>query len=133
MTVSLLFKVGILALSANFLGCTRSEVSFYSDVQPIFEKHCIDCHDGGGEGVTASGFSVRSYDSVMKGTKFGQVVVPGSSISSTLYLVVAQKTAPEIQMPPHHDQAWAEGRSSPLSHDEVEIIQTWIDQGAQDN
>jgi hypothetical protein len=100
MTVSLLFKVGILALSLQILGCTRSEVSFSSDVQPIFEKHCIECHDSGGEGVTASGFSVRDYDSVMKGTRLGRVVIPGSSISSTLYLVVAQKTAPEIQMPP---------------------------------
>ena len=100
---------------------------------PIFKKDCIECHDSGGEGVTTSGFSVRDYDGVMKGTRLGRVVIPGSSISSTLYLVVAQKTAPEIQMPPHHSQAWAEGRGSPLSDDEIDIIQTWIDQGAQDN
>ena len=133
MTVSLLFNIGILVLSMQFLGCIRSEISFSSDVQPILEKHCVECHDSGGEGVTASGFSTRDYDSVMKGTRLGRVVVPGSGISSTLYLVVAHKTAPEIQMPPHHRQAWAEGHGSPLSEDEVEIIQTWIDQGAQDN
>jgi len=133
MIVKLLFNVGILALSMQLLGCTRSEVSFSSDVQPIFEKHCIECHESAGEGVTASGFSVHDYDSVMKGTSLGKVVVPGSSMSSTLYLVVAQKTAPEIHMPPHHSQAWAEGRGSPLSDDEVGIIQAWIDEGAQDN
>ena len=77
MAVSLLFKVAILALSMHFLGCTRSEVSFSSDVQPIFEKHCIECHDSGGEGVTASGFSVRDYDSVMKGTRLGRVCRTG--------------------------------------------------------
>ena len=129
----LLFNVGVLALSMQLVGCTRSEVSFSSDVQPIFEEHCIECHDSSGEGVAATGFSVRNYDSVLKGTRLGRVVVPGSSISSTLYVVVAQKTAPEIQMPPHHIQAWAEGRGSPLSDDEVGVIQAWIDQGAQDN
>ena len=111
----------------------RSEVSFSSEVQPIFEKHCIECHDTRGEGVTASGFSVRSYDSVMKGTKFGPIVEPGSSIASTLYLIVSHKTAEEIQMPPHHLKAWAKGRGSPLSRNEVATIAAWIDQGAQDN
>ena len=133
MNEKLIFKVGILALCMQLLGCIRSEVSFSSDVQPIFENHCIECHDSSGEGVTTSGFSVHDHDSVMKGTRLGKVVIPGSSMSSTLYLVVAQKTAPEIQMPPHHSQAWAEGRGSPLSEHEVGIIQAWIDQGAQDN
>ena len=125
MAVNLLFKVGILVLSLQFLGCTRSEVSFSTDVQPIFEKYCVECHESDGEGAMASGFSVRDYNSVMNGTRLG--------ISSTLYLVVAHKTAPEIQMPPHHTQAWAEGRGSPLADDEIETIKTWIDQGAQDN
>ena len=80
MNEELLFKVGILALSMQFLGCTRSEVSFSSDVQPIFDNHCIECHDSSsGEGVVASGFSVYDYASVMKGTELGIVVIPGSS------------------------------------------------------
>ncbi|MFQ6005575.1 MAG: c-type cytochrome domain-containing protein [Woeseia sp.] len=133
MSADALIKVSIVALSLQLFGCARSEVSYSSDVQPIFEQHCIECHDGTGEGVSASGFSVRDYDSVIKGTSLGKVVVPGSSMSSTLYLVIAQKTAPEIQMPPHHSKAWAEGRGSPLSDEEVETIQAWIDQGAMDN
>jgi Planctomycete cytochrome C len=133
MTNKLPLKIGILALATQLAGCGNSEVSFSSDVQPIFEDHCVECHNGSGEGVAASGFSVTNYDSVMSGTKLGKVVVPGSSISSTLYLVVAQKTAPEIQMPPHHRQAWAEGRGSPLSENDVGVIRDWIDQGARDN
>lgn len=133
MSAKLLIKVGILVLSMQLLGCTRSEVSFSSDVQPIFEKHCIECHGSSGEGIMASGFSVSDYDGVMRGTSFGKVVVPGSSMSSALYLVVAQKTAPEIHMPPHHTEAWAEGRGSPLSADDVAIIGDWIDQGAKNN
>ena len=56
-----------------------------------------------------------------------------SSIASTLYLIVSHKTAEEIQMPPHHPKAWAKGRGSPLSRNEVATIAAWIDQGAQDN
>jgi hypothetical protein len=133
MSAKLLIKVGILVLSMQLLGCSRSEVSFSSDVQPIFEKHCIECHGSSGEGIMASGFSVGDYDGIMRGTSFGKVVVPGSSMSSALYLVVAQKTAPEIHMPPHHTEAWAEGRGSPLSADDVAIIGDWIDQGAKNN
>ena len=133
MTANFLFKAGILVLGMQIYGCSPPVISFSSDVQPIFEEHCIECHDSGGEGVVTSGFSVLSYDSIMKGTKFGRVIVPGSSMSSALYLVVAGKSAPEIQMPPHHTQAWAEGRGSPIADDEIKIIQTWIDQGAQDN
>lgn len=133
MNAELLAKLGILALSMQLSGCARSDVSFSDDVQPIFREHCIECHDGSGEGLVASGFSVRDYDSVMRGTKFGSVVIPGSSISSSLYLLVAQVTAPEIQMPPHHAEALAEGRRSPLSDDDVGTIATWIDQGAKNN
>ena len=133
MSAKALIKIVIRVLSMQLLGCTRSEVSFSSDVQPIFEKHCIECHGSSGEGIMASGFSVRDYDDVMKGTSFGKVIVPGSSMSSALYLVVAQKTAPEIHMPPHHTEAWAEGRGSPLSAEDVAIIGDWIDQGAKNN
>ena len=133
MNEKLLSQIGILAISMQFIGCSRPEVGFSSDVQPILEQHCIECHDGGGEGVAASGFSVHDYDDVMKGTSFGPVVVPGSSISSTLYLVIAHETAKEIQMPPHHRLARATGRGRALSEYEVAMIAAWIDQGAQNN
>lgn len=132
MNSKLLCAVGLLVLFFLLSACER-KVSFAADIQPIFRRHCIECHDETGEGVAASGFSVRDYDSVMKGTNFGPVVVPGSSIASTLYLVIAGKTAPEIHMPPHHPEALAQGRGSDLSQGEIDIIAAWIDQGAQNN
>jgi hypothetical protein len=108
-------------------------VSFNKDIQPILVANCVECHDGKGEGSTASGFSVQNYDSVMKGTKFGPVVVPGSSASSTLYLVVAHKVDEKIQMPPHHNVSFAEGRSEPLTARQIEYIEKWIDEGAKNN
>ena len=133
MQAKILVQVSAIALGLHLLGCDRGAISFVDDVQPILSNHCIECHNHSGEGVATSGFSVQNYASVMRGTKFGAVVIPGSSISSTLYLVVAQKTAPEIHMPPHHTQALAEGRGMPLSEDQVETIAAWIDQGAQHN
>ena len=133
MTMRRLVKVGVLALTVQLLGCGGPKVSYSTDVQPLFDEHCLECHGQSGEGVVASGFSVRDYDRVMRGTDLGQVVVPGSSMSSTLYLVVAKKTAPEIHMPPQHPEAWAEGRGAPLTEDQVGIIQAWIDQGAKNN
>lgn len=126
-------RIGVVPIVLLAASCDRGEVSFSADVQPILENHCAECHDGTEEGATVSGFSVRDYEEIMRGTRFGAMVIPGSSISSTLYLVVAQKTAPEIQMPPHHPESLAEGRGQPLSDEDVTTIATWIDQGALNN
>jgi hypothetical protein len=58
----------------------------------------------------------------MKGTKFGPVIVPGSSVGSTLYRLVAGQADPSIRMP--HGQA-------ALPDEDVAMIAAWIDQGAK--
>jgi hypothetical protein len=117
-----------------FLGaCGQGEVSFTDDIQPVITKSCISCHSGGGEGATASDYLMTDYNNVLKGTTYGPVVVPGSRLSSSLYLVVAGKTAPEIRMPPHNDESFAEGRGFMLSAETIETIGLWIDQGARNN
>ena len=133
MNAKLLFSAVIVLICMQFSACGRSEVSYMAEVQPILDIACLECHTTTGEGTAASGFAVNDYDNVMKGTEFGPVVVPGSSISSTLYMVIAGKTDPEIRMPPHHEEAWAEGRGVPLADEEIETIAAWIDQGAKDN
>jgi hypothetical protein len=108
-------------------GCgseAEKPVSYQRDVHPVLAKHCLDCHKHGGAGVEKSGFSVESYQALMKGTKFGPVVVPGSSLSSSLYLMVAGKTDPAIRMP--HGK-------NPLSEAEVDLLRRWMDQGAKEN
>lgn len=132
MTTKLSLTAGLFSLCIGLVGCERN-ISFTNDVQPIFLQYCAECHNQVGEGSEASDFNVTDYDSVMSGTKFGAVVVPGSSISSTLYLLISEKTAPEIQMPPHHDQSLSAGRGAALPEDKIEIIRLWIDQGAKDN
>ena len=128
MTYSGMWKATIdrfMHINYRFCGSTEDK--------PIFREHCIECHGETGEGSAQSGLSLATYDSVMSGTKFGPVVVPESSMSSALYLVIAQKTAPEIQMPPHHQQSLATGFGDALPENKVDIIRAWIDQGAKNN
>ena len=127
-----LLPLSIAMFCAALGGCER-QVSFSADVKPILDNYCISCHSGSGEGESASGFAVDNYDSVMQGTKFGKVVVAGSAMSSSLYLVVTEKVDPKIHMPPHHDESLAEGRGFALSRTNIETIGTWIDQGAKNN
>lgn len=102
--------------------CTR-EISFKEDVKPILGA-CRSCHIPGGEGYKASGFSVETYESVMKGTKFGALIEPGSSISSSLMILLEGKADPSINMP--HDKR-------ALPEKEIKTIKAWIDQGAPNN
>ncbi len=120
------------AIAATAAGCGQQEVSYKKDVLPILKDNCFSCHDGTGEGSQASGFILLTYDDLKKGTKYGPVVVPGDSASSTLYLMIDHKVDPMIQMPPHHD-APADGQMGPLSRDAIATIKTWIDQGAKNN
>ncbi|WP_405228266.1 c-type cytochrome domain-containing protein [Lentisalinibacter sediminis] len=113
-------------------GCEQ-QVSFAEDVQPLLAANCAGCHSGYAEGETSTGLNVTDYASLMHGTRLGEVVVPGSAASSTLYLVVSGESAPQIQMPPHHEESLAEGRGAPLDKDEVQLIKDWIDQGAKNN
>ena len=122
----------IVAISLFSFSCSQP-VSYKNDIKPILVANCLECHDGSGEGSSTSGFSVKTYDSIMNGTKYGPVIVPGNSESSTLYRMVAHKVDEKIQMPPHHNEAWAEGRGEALTKRQIEYIEKWIDQGAKNN
>jgi len=108
----------------NF-GCTPEQtppkVTYADDVKPIIAMRCQECHTAGQPGAEASGFVVDTYAGLMKGTRHGVVIVPGSATSSTLFRLVSGKVDPSIQMP--------HGKEN-LSDDEIETVRVWIDQGA---
>lgn len=99
------------------------------------------CHSSGGIGFKISGFNVESYASVMKGTKFGPMVVPGSSAQSNLIWLLRHNAHPSIAMPKMCEQLQQAGDkckiASPdareLPPGQVKLIAEWIDQGARDN
>ncbi len=119
-------------LAVIIAGCEKP-VSYAKDIRPILVANCLQCHDGKGEGSTASGLNLQTYASLMQGTRIGPVVVPGSSVSSTFYRVITHEVDPKIRMPPHNKESLAKGRGEMLTDGQIKNIQLWIDQGAKNN
>lgn len=102
-------------------GCARKP-DYTKDVQPILTDYCVQCHQPGGQGYEKSGLDLSTYAGVMKGTKYGQVVVPGDSMDSVLIELVEHRAAPEIHMPHDHPK---------LPEGKIRILSAWVDQGAK--
>ena len=119
-----LFIAGLSLLAAG--GCQmEGPVSFSSDVSPILQENCLACHTEGGQGEAASGFSMDSYDQLMKGTKFGPMVIAGDAEGSNLVVLMEGRADPSISMP--------HGSMKPVPQRETDTIRRWIDQGAKNN
>jgi hypothetical protein len=116
-------------------------ISFRTDVNPVLQRNCSVCHSAGGIGYVKSGFSVKNYRAVMKGTRFGPAVIPGSSISSNLVLLLKHGASPSINMPRtyhaipagHDKGVGMDQQAQQLDPHDVWLISTWIDQGAKNN
>ena len=80
-----LCSLGVL-LFLTLAGCeTRQKISYRQDVAPIIESKCLECHfPPKGSGYLKSGLNMESYESLMKGTIYGPVIVPGDSLHSIL-------------------------------------------------
>jgi len=115
-----LTAVALFAVAA----CSPSGVSYSKDVQPILAKNCSECHTPGQKGFAASGLDTTSYQSLMKGGKFGQLVKPGDALSSSLNMLVEGRAHPSIQMP--------HGREK-LPDKEIALLKVWVNEGAKNN
>ncbi len=93
-----------------------AKVDFARDVQPIFKAHCIACH-GPSQQMNRLRLDRRS-DAMRGGTI--TVIGPGNADGSRLYLrLIGDKFG--LQMPP----------TGALTAEQIKIIKTWIDQGAE--
>lgn len=122
---AVLLTLSALAVAALQTGCGDNKgeaLTYQANIKPILEANCVSCHIPGGAGYEKSGLRLDSHEALMKGTQFGPVVVPGSSVSSTLYRLVSGQADPSIRMP--HGAA-------ALPDADVATIAAWIDQGAQ--
>ena len=123
------------------VACSPGEVSFRRDVNPILQENCAVCHTEGGVGYTTSGFSVATYQDIMKGTKYGRVIDPGTSFASTLVRLIQHKADPSINMPKqysivvhdHQEHAVPGTGARALSDSDINLIAKWVDQGAKNN
>jgi hypothetical protein len=68
-------------------------LSYADDIVPIFKGWRVCCHRPGGQGYEASGVDLTSYAGLMKGTKFGPVVIPGQPDTSSLIALIYGRTS----------------------------------------
>src|SRR5215472_361815 len=91
---------------------TPTRVDFTKDVMPILRQNCVPCH---GSAQQSSGMRLDRRSVVIS----RRGVVPGSSDNSFLYHRISGNEY-GLQMPP----------TGPLRSEQIQIIKTWIDQGA---
>ena len=117
--------MGVLFL--GLVACSGGEpvVSFSGQVKQVLDNNCVRCHVAGQAGYEASGLALDTYAGVMKGTRFGKVVLPGDAQGSVLVMLVEGRADPSISMP--------HGTNRRLYAEEIQILRKWVEQGAENN
>jgi hypothetical protein len=117
---------GIAAIALLVACATEPPVSYRQDVYPLLESNCLGCHHPPeGEGYLKTGLSMENYRSLMQGTLYGPVIIPGDSRKSILNMLVEGRADAALRMP--HE--WQD----PLTTREITILRLWVDQGAKNN
>ena len=98
--------------SALLSGGDCTNISYTATIQPIFITNCTGCHGGSG------GLFLTSYSRLME----SDVVEPDNSVDSQL--IKKLKGTAGTQMPKNQ---------TPLNDATIDLIETWIDEGALDN
>ncbi len=113
-----------LTLLAAAGAVAQQPVTFSEDILPIMKIRCIECHQPGGAGYQASGLDLRTYQGLMKGTKYGPIVIPGNAYLSNLNVLIEGRAANKLRMP--HD-------GKKLSRCEIDSFRRWVNRGAKDD
>jgi hypothetical protein len=93
-------------------------VDFSSDVQPVFEQHCLKCH---GPDKQKGTFRLDRRSAMLKGGESGEpAIVPGKPEASFLLKLVRHEEA-DLEMPP---------KKPPLSPANIALLEQWITEGA---
>jgi WD40 repeat protein len=93
-------------------------VAYESAIQPILARKCQVCHSGG---LCQGDLDLGTYESLMRGGRRGKAIVAGSSKESLLIQLASKAHKPF--MPPRGEE--------PLSRQELELLKSWVDQGAK--
>ncbi len=106
-----------LALGAGVEFTAAATVDFKRDIEPLFERHCLKCHDARKKG----GLRLNSRREAFLPSDSGEpVIVPGKAAESLLLKRVIANDAGS-RMP----------KEAPaLSEPEIDLLRSWIEQGA---
>ena len=107
-----------LALGLPLTTGAVAAVDYETQIKPIFENNCIDCH---GPDKDKAGLRVDKRAILIRGGDSGAAaIVPGNPAKSHLLDMIKGKDPDEI-MPPKGD---------PLKQSEIALIEKWITEGA---
>lgn len=113
--------IAILLLCFFFSTCQKKQpsISYNDHIRPIFNNKCLPCHGGIKQ---LGGFSLLFPEEALDTTKTGvYAIVPGKHKRSELFKRITHHD-PELRMPQE---------AEPLTENEIKLIKTWIDEGAQ--
>lgn len=91
-------------------------VSFSQQILPIFQKRCTECH---GSDSAEVGLNLSSYETAMAGSDYGTVIEPGDPDASLIIDMISSGDMPD--------------EGDPVPPEELELIRTWIAEGAANN
>lgn len=95
----------------------NEKVSFVKDIAPTIVNLCTRCHGGNNPRV---GLSVASFESLMRGSENGRVIVPGSLEGSRLWALVGAGEQPRMPQ--------GQARITRKFHADLRV---WIEEGAK--
>ncbi|MGL5097319.1 MAG: DUF1549 domain-containing protein, partial [Planctomycetia bacterium] len=112
-----------LVLLAASVGVGRAgdDVDYSRDVQPIFVKHCGDCH---GPGDRQAGLRLDRHDRLLLGGDNGPGVVAGKPNESRVFLAASGSGGKTIAVMPPEDEG------ERLGPGELVVLRRWIEAGA---
>jgi len=88
-------------------------VDYQSEIQPIFNANCGNCHLGNSSG----GVNVSDYQNTID----SDIIIPGDASSSSLYDRITRANSDAGDMPPGNAE---------LSAEQIVLIESWINEGA---
>ncbi|MCA8989226.1 MAG: DUF1549 domain-containing protein, partial [Planctomycetaceae bacterium] len=111
-------NIGTGILFSLLLTSSVQAVDFKSEIEPILQAHCSDCH---GPDLQESRFRLDRLASMLSGGDSGEpAIVPGKPEESHLVKLIRHED-PEMRMPPE----------TPLSAGQIQLMENWIREGAQ--
>src|SRR5437879_4822408 len=98
-----------------------AKVSYYREIRPILQANCQGCHQ---PAKNKGGYIMTEFKRLLGGgDNEGAAIVPGHSDKSAILKMVTPQDG-EVRMP--------KGKT-PLLENEIALISSWIQQGAEDD
>lgn len=113
--IQILTLLLLICLSGITAQTDAAEPDFKTEVVPIFQQHCIRCHN---DSTKDGGLSLETEQAALQGGENGKILTPGVAAESMLLDYV---TGPEPEMPK---------KGEPLTTAEIDTLRNWIKAGA---